>query len=826
MWHHLNDEGSIFQPSIRINNCSRLFRILKLILHIELILFIGWSVWILHSSYNRGNQSNSVNQVTIEDNQHDVLDVVEMRRMKRNLNGPKLEHEECISKSNVLKDRFISFSNEVIGETSNETKTYIIDSFLGRVLTVYMPHVTAANETNEEEWKSIMHEIDEELTKTPDTIPDGQQLPAFSSLSEDSKTKLRGLLQTLALLFNVQCRDLMAEIGEPGDTTRNRTLAELIKRDNCAKGLNADVLELEREECISKMNVLKDRLISFSNEVIGETSNETKKYIIDSFVGRILTVSIPRITAANETNEEEWQSIMHEIDEELAQTPDTIPDGQQLPAFGSLSEDSKTKLRGILETLALLYNVQCKTLMAEIGEPGDTTGNRTVAELIKRDNCISKMNVLEDRFFSFSNEVVGETSNDIKKYILDSFVGRILTVSIPRITAANETNEKEWQSIMHEIDEELAKTPDTIPDGQQLPAFSPLSEDSKTKLRGILESLALIYNVQCKTLMAEIGERGDTTQKRTSGKLIKRDNSAQGLNADVPKIDREECISKMNETEDKLSAFSIEAIGETSDVNKDLIIESFLEKVLGVSIPRIIFKNETTEEEWGIIMHEIDEELARPPDRNPDGKLLPAFSSLSQDSKTKLRGILETIALFYNGQCRTVIAELASSGIETWNLTSSDLIKRDNCVKGLNVTQEKFQVLAKIIVPGEASDPLVAAQRLKVETLVASIVTNMLLTTTDDSPITNVTDAEWRAKALKLKHDVLLAHSNQPNNQQNTDENDAATQQMAENLRDIVVWKIAENPTCDKFLQVTNTSRDLVAELEDLFAIKGRRHRS
>ena len=688
MWHHLNDEGSIFQPSIRINNCSRLFRILKLILHIELILFIGWSGWTLHSSYNRSNQSNSVNRLTIENIQHVVPDAMEMRRMKRNIDVPELEREECILKMNVLKDRLISFSNEVIGETSNDTKKYIIDSFVGRTLTVSIPLITAANETNEEEWQCIMHEIDEELAKTPDTTPDGQQLPAFSSLSEDSKRKLRGILETLALLYNVQCKTLMAEIGEPGDTTRNRTLAELIKRDNCGKGLNHDVPELEREKCISKMNVLKDRLISFSNEVIGETSNDTKKYIIDSFVGRILTVSIPLITAANETNEEEWQSIMREIDEELAKTPDTTPDGQQLPAFSSLSEDSKTKLRGILE------------------------------------------------------------------------------------------------------------------------------------------SLALIYNVQCKTLMAEIGERGDTTRKRTSAKLIKRDNSAQGLNADVPKLDREECKSKMNETEDKLSALFIEVMGETPDGNKDLIIDTFLERVLSVSIPRIVFKNETTEEEWGIIMHKIDEELTRPADRNPDGEKLPAFSSLSQDSKTKLRGILETIALLYNGQCRTVINEVASSGIETWNLTSSDLIKRDDCVKGLNVTQQKSQVLATMIVPGEASDPLVAAQRLKVKTLVASIVTNMLLTTTDDLPITNVTDAEWRAKALKLKHDVLLANSNQPDNQQSTDENDAATQQIAENLRDIVVWKIAENPTCDKFLHVTNTSRDLVAELEDLFATNERRQSS
>ena len=393
MWHHLNDEGSIFQRSIIINNCSRLFRILKLILHIELILFIGWSGWTLHSSYNRSNQSNSVNRLTIEDIQHVVPDAVEMRRMKRNVDVPELEREECISKMNVLRDRLISFSNEVIGETSNETNKYIIDSFVGRILTVSIPRVTAANETNEEEWQCIIHEIDEELAQTPDTIPDGQQLPAFSSLSADSKTKLRGILEFLALMYNVQCKTLMAEIGERGDTTRNRTSANLNKRDNCAQGLNADVPKVDREKCISKINEIEDKLFAFLIEVIGETSVVNRSLIINTYSEKILGVSMPHLISKNETTEEEWGIIMHEIDEELARPPKRNPDGEQLPAFSSLSQVSKTKLRDILESIDLLYSGQCRTTISELASIGIERWNLMSSDLIKRDNCVKSLNV-------------------------------------------------------------------------------------------------------------------------------------------------------------------------------------------------------------------------------------------------------------------------------------------------------------------------------------------------------------------------------------------------------------------------------------------------
>ena len=285
-------------------------------------------------------------------------------------------------------------------------------------------------------------------------------------------------------------------------------------------------------------------------------------------------------------------------------------------------------------------------------------------------------------------------------------------------------------------------------------------------------------------------------------------------NVEEVELNRETCKRAFNGTIDKINLFVSEIIiGEATDsvVNAsrtmfvNLIQNLFDRKI----IPWLGYGN--IDEKWQTLLHTLDDEMTEISGPTGDSRSpgLVAYSPLSQDSKNKLREILGPLPQLWR-ECRRAMG-LPEIRIDREPIFTVAELKasRNNCTRGLNVTEEKSQILATMISPGEASDTLVATQRQTVGTLIASIVTDMRKAMPDKSQIANVTDDEWRSKSLKLKHDVLLNSTNS-DNQQNTDV-DPSTQQMAEYLRDIIVWKIIEYPYCDTLL----TNLALSGNLDD-----------
>ena len=274
-------------------------------------------------------------------------------------------------------------------------------------------------------------------------------------------------------------------------------------------------------------------------------------------------------------------------------------------------------------------------------------------------------------------------------------------------------------------------------------------------------------------------------------------------NVEEPELNRETCAAALNVTVDKLNLFTSEiVVGEATDLAIDSRRKTFVSLIDNLFDHRIILwlGYGNIDEKWQTILHELDNEMAETsgPTKESRSQELAAYSPLSQENKNKLREIVGPLSRLFR-ECRRAMGIPDVYFNREPILTFADLkARRDNCTRGINALREKSQILATMISPGEASDTVVARQRYTVGTLIESIIRDMHQAITDKSLIANVTDDEWRSKTLKLKHDVL-SNSTSPDNQQNTDV-DPSMQQMAEYLRDIVVWTFVEHASCATLL--------------------------
>ena len=356
------------KPTESINKCHRLNQILKAILYLVTIFFIGLAGWVLFEPYNGHHPSNGGNRPLTEDSRAIAIECdftrtkpkcnvatgqAEMHRTKRSDEDAVLNSETCETNVNATRDGLIEFATKVVvGESSDSAIGWARQNFIQMNINIGL-HMMVANATDEE-WQSVMNRIDEEMLRP--TQPNyGEELAAFSPLSQDNKNKLRDIVETMVRLYG-QCGSILNDTIISIDNQPIITFAQLLNtRENCAIGLNATK---EKTRILATMIVPGNE--PHSLDAIRRVNVNT--YILSIVMNMALT--IPNIPIAS-ISDDEWRSKTLKLKHDVLSTP-TDSENEQNTDVDSSMQIMTEYLRDIVSYYIVEFP-KCDTLLRNIG---------------------------------------------------------------------------------------------------------------------------------------------------------------------------------------------------------------------------------------------------------------------------------------------------------------------------------------------------------------------------------------------------------------------------------------------------------------------------
>ena len=315
--YQLNNNGSTFEAVERIDKCSHLFQIMKIILYVELIFVIGWSGSLLLSHYNNSESSNSMNRQLIESNVGTAvkssssrgdsewlvtISEMEIHRIKRNVEEPQLDREACKTNMNATRARVVSLAAEIVVE---EVSDSVIDSrreiLVSGILNIFSQHVISwlQKENNTDtKWQLILDELNDQMAQ-----PSNPAIATSSLLSQDNKKKLREIFETLPRLYR-QCQEAMGMSYPSADSDREFSAELEIMREKCTRGLNTTQ---EKTRILATMIVpgeVSNTLVSLQRRNVDVFVRSTALNMIQKIHDKSLIASI---------TDDEWRSELLKI---------------------------------------------------------------------------------------------------------------------------------------------------------------------------------------------------------------------------------------------------------------------------------------------------------------------------------------------------------------------------------------------------------------------------------------------------------------------------------------------------------------------------------